>query len=222
MAVRLICFLIGFGFGSIPTGYLVARSKGIDIKHTGSGNVGTTNILRTMGRGWALMTLILDMLKCIIPVMISSLVFREQTDMHYLITLYTGCGAVLGHIFSPFLKFQGGKGIATSGGMLICLDPILAFGTIAMVFIVTGFTGYVSLGSIIAAAVVIIFHIVMIATGYTPGWWFYKQNHEPGQGAEIMIVILILAGLVLLRHRENIKRLLSGRENKVSLTGKKN
>lgn len=219
--MRTLCLLIGFLFGSIPSGYIIARSKGIDLKHTGSGNVGSTNVLRTMGRGYALLTLIMDMLKCIIPVVIMSLLFHEHTDMHYLITLYTSSGAVLGHIFSPFLKFQGGKGVATSGGMLICLDPVLALATITMVFIVIIATGYVSLGSLMACVVVIVFHIVMLFSGYIPGWWFYKQNYISNQAPEIMCVISILAIVVALRHRENIKRLIIGKENKVSLRKKR-
>lgn len=221
MWIRIVCAAFGFFFGSIPSGYLVGKYKGVDLKQVGSGNVGSTNVLRTMGRKYALLTLILDMMKCIVPVILTSIMFYEYSEMHYLITLYTGSGAVFGHIFSPFLKFKGGKGIATSGGMLICLDPILAFCTIAMVFVVTAVTGYVSLGSIIAALVVIIFHIIMILTAYTPGWWFYKQNHTLRQGPEIMCVILILAAVVLFRHRENIKRLFNGTENKVSLKGRK-
>lgn len=221
MLTRLICIMVGFAFGSIPNGFLIAKSRGVDLKHEGSGNVGSTNVLRVMGRGYALLTLILDMAKCIVPCIIMARVLRSYSDMHYLITLYTGAASVLGHIFSPFLRFRGGKGIATSGGLLVCLDPLLALCTIGMVFVVTGFTGYVSLGSIAAAVVVIIFHIVMLATGYIPGWWFYKQNHIPGQGVEIMCVILLLAAVVLYRHRENIRRLLNGTENKVSLRGKK-
>lgn len=221
MWIRFICTIIGFAFGSIASGYLIAKTNGVDLKHVGSGNVGSTNVLRSMGRKYALLTLFMDMAKCIIPVVILAFAFKTHENMHYLTTLYTGAGAVLGHIFSPFLRFHGGKGVATSGGLLICLDPILALVTIAMVFIVTGITGYVSLGSIIAVMVVVTFHIVMLATGYVPGWTFYKQNYEAGQAWEIMCIIIILALLILYRHRENMKRLLNGTENKVSFMGRK-
>ena len=108
MSMRIICLVTGFIFGSIPNGYLIARSKGVDIRHTGSGNVGTTNVLRSMGKKYGALTLLLDMAKAIVPIIIMQLFYGDVHETRYITTMYTGLGAVLGHDFSPWLNFNGG------------------------------------------------------------------------------------------------------------------
>ena len=95
MSMRIICLVTGFIFGSIPNGYLIARSKGVDIRHTGSGNVGTTNVLRSMGKKYGALTLLLDMAKAIVPIIIMQLFYGDVHETRYITTMYTGLGAVL-------------------------------------------------------------------------------------------------------------------------------
>ncbi len=201
MSMRIICLIVGFIFGSIPNGYLIARSKGVDIRHTGSGNVGTTNVLRSMGKKYGAMQLF----------------YGDIHETRYITTMYTGLGAVLGHDFSPWLNFNGGKGVATSGGVLLTTDPLLITVTLAMVFITAKVTGYVSLGSLMASVVYIAFNLFVAITGYVPGWPFYPQYFSPSHSIEIIAVALIMAGITVFRHKANIIRLMNGTENKIKL-----
>lgn len=217
MSMRIICLIVGFAFGSIPNGYLIARSKGVDIRHTGSGNVGTTNVLRSMGKKYGALTLLLDMAKAIVPIIIMQLFYGDIYETRYITTMYTGLGAVLGHDFSPWLNFNGGKGVATSGGVLLTTDPILITVTLAMVFITAKVTGYVSLGSLMASVVYIAFNLFVAITGHVPGWPFYPQYFSPSHRFEIIAVALIMAGITVFRHKANIIRLINGTENKIKL-----
>ena len=217
MSIRAVCFLTGVIFGSIPNGYLLAKSKGVDLRHTGSGNIGSTNVLRSMGRGYGALTLILDMLKSIVPVIFMQIIFKSHEDMRYLITLYTGFGAVLGHDFSPWLHFNGGKGIATSGGIIAITDPIIFIIDLVTIFGTAIVTGYVSLGSLLAASFYFIFNVIMVVNKKIPGWSIFKQNYANADAAEIILIAFLVTALAFFRHKANIVRLLNGSENKISL-----
>lgn len=221
MSMRIICLVVGAVFGSVPNGYIIAKSKGIDLKHTGSGNVGTTNVLRSMGKKYAALTLVMDMLKGIVPIIIMQLVFREQRDMRYLITMYTGLGAVLGHDFSPWLGFNGGKGIATSGGVILTTDPLIFVIDFITIFGAAIATGYVSLGSMLATVFYFVFNAVIALTGHIPGWSFYKQYYDRTHAAEIIAIAFIMSAIAVYRHKANIIRLINGNENKISLKKQK-
>ena len=116
---RIICLVVGYAFGLIESGYLYGKMNGIDIRQHGSGNSGTTNALRVLGKKAGLVVFIGDVLKTMIPCVAVRILFRDDPPMGYLLTLYTGLGVILGHNYPFYLKFQGGKGI---GKPHLCLD----------------------------------------------------------------------------------------------------
>ena len=121
---RLVCVLIGYVFGLFQTSYLYGRMKGIDIREHGSGNAGTTNTLRVLGTRAGLIVLAGDILKCILAIVISGLIFdQSHPDEIYLLKLYAAAGAILGHNFPFYLKFKGGKGIAATAGLILSFHP---------------------------------------------------------------------------------------------------
>ena len=192
----LLCiggFLLGYVFGSIPCGlWLVQAFHGIDIRNYGSGNIGTTNVFRTVGTKTAAAVLVGDMVKGILALYIISKFAADPA-----IVAITALGALLGHNYSLFLGFKGGKGVATGLGLFLYMLPwgaVAAFGVWAVIVLITR---YVSLGSIVAA-------IVAAATGW------YLQYPVP------YAVFGTLACLfVIIRHKENIKRLMDGTESKI-------
>ena len=223
MSMRMICLLIGFAFGSVPTGYLIARMQGKDLRKMGSGNIGSTNVLRSLGKFSAAMTLCGDILKALIPLWITAGVFGNSAgpDLKYIVTMYTGLGAVLGHDFSPWLHFNGGKGIATSGGTILYTDPRFFLASFATVILTAVVTGFVSLGSLMAAVVYLAAHIFILATGRYFGWpGFPAQTFGAAQRTEVLVMALVMAGLAAWRHKANIQRLLRGEENKFSFRRK--
>jgi glycerol-3-phosphate acyltransferase PlsY len=183
---------LAYLFGAIPAGAWVARYHGVDIQKVGSGNTGATNILRTLGAGPALVVAVFDVLKGGIAVWLARLVGIEG----YLLG-GVALAAVLGHNYSVFLRFTGGKGVATSFGTLLFLDPVLALLTFPVGVATMGLTRFVSAGSMIGALTAA---VVAIALG-RPMW-------------EILTVVL-LAALVFWTHRENIKRLQAGNERRL-------
>ncbi|KIQ53522.1 glycerol-3-phosphate 1-O-acyltransferase PlsY [Meiothermus taiwanensis] len=187
-----LVLLLAYLFGAIPAGAWVARYHGVDIQKVGSGNTGATNILRTLGAGPALVVAVFDVLKGGIAVWLARLVGIEG----YLLG-GVALAAVLGHNYSVFLRFTGGKGVATSFGTLLFLDPLLALLTFPVGVATMGLTRFVSAGSMIGALTAA---VVAIALG-RPMW-------------EILTVVL-LAALVFWTHRENIKRLQAGNERRL-------
>ena len=193
----LLLSLLAYLIGSIPFGLLLAKTKGIDIRTVGSGNIGATNVLRTLGKPLGITCFVLDVLKGLIPSLLFPLLgtgsagFQESFPG---IGIVFGAFAILGHNFPVFLKFKGGKGVATSAGVLLGVAPlavIIGLLTWAVVFKVSG---YVSLGSIVAALVIALI-----------GWGLY----DPVTAAALTLLSL----LTIWRHRENIHRLLKGEEN---------
>lgn len=187
-------YAIAFLIGSIPTAYWYARYfHKLDIRQHGSGNIGATNSLRVLGKKAGAIVLIIDLLKGLIPVLIAkNLGFTPES------TLMVGLFAIMGHLFSPFVGFKGGKGIATAFGVIIGFSPLAALLCVAVFGLVFYFTRYVSLGSILGVFVFLIVTLVQ-----------FQDN---------LTVQLLAAGLTVLlifSHRENIKRLLSGTESKV-------
>lgn len=186
-------FICGHICGSIPSGLWIVKALfGIDIRNYGSKNIGTTNVFRTVGAKAALLVLILDMLKGIIAVAAMNYFFANP-----LLDVITALGALLGHNYSVFLGFKGGKGVATGLGLLIYLMPKVSLGSFLVWLILVLITRYVSLGSVVAAVMTPIF-----------AWYF---GYPPAY-----IVFGGIAGLfVIIRHKENIKRLLNGTESKI-------
>lgn len=206
--VRLLCVLIGYIFGLFQTGYIYGRIKGIDIREHGSGNAGTTNALRTLGTKAGVITFIGDCLKCILAVVAVRLIFSQgYASLTPLLTVYTGLGVVLGHNFPFYLKFRGGKGIASTAGLILTLDPVLALIAFATFGAVVGITKYVSLGSLLLAAE---FLAGVIIYGFSGKW-----NLSQPQLIEMYIVAAVITAMAFFRHRRNIKSLVKGTERKI-------
>ncbi|MBR6769969.1 MAG: glycerol-3-phosphate 1-O-acyltransferase PlsY [Lachnospiraceae bacterium] len=209
---RIACLAIGYVLGLFQTAYFYGRLHGIDIRQHGSGNAGTTNALRVLGRKAGLVVFLGDVFKCAAAVGISVLLFgKSQPDMVYLLKLYAAAGAILGHNFPFYLKFRGGKGIAATAGLILSFHP--AFLLVGFVVFLGTFliTHYVSLGSLLVYAALF---IQMIVSG--------QMGLFGGADISVLIEMYVLTGLLTVmayyRHRENIIRLLKGEERKTYLS----
>lgn len=178
--------------GSVPFGLLISKAKGKDIRTMGSGNIGATNVLRCMGKPLGITCFILDVLKGFLPAFFFPILGKIDPTFGIIF----GTASILGHNFPVFLKFKGGKGVATSAGVLLGVAPLAVVIGLITWTLVFKFSGYVSLGSIIAALAVVI-------TGWTAGY-----------GPVIATALTLLGGLTIYRHRANIQRLAAGTENK--------
>lgn len=189
----LLGFVLGHVCGSVPSGlWLVQAFHGIDIRNYGSKNIGTTNVFRTVGPKTAVLVLIADAFKGILAVGIMSYLFHNP-----LLDVITALGALLGHNYSLFLSFKGGKGVATALGLLIFMMPKVAVASFGIWLVCVLLTRYVSLGSIMAAI-------------FTPPLAWYL-----GYPFAYVIFSVVAAFFVVLRHKENIHRLLTGTESKI-------
>ncbi|MHC4456820.1 MAG: glycerol-3-phosphate 1-O-acyltransferase PlsY [Planctomycetota bacterium] len=211
-----LAIIAAYLLGSIPFGLLIAKAHGKDLRSIGSGNIGATNVSRALGRKWGYFCFLLDVLKGLLPTLATMSLTRPLSTQSYAETiillwlwLAVGSAAILGHIFPIYLKFKGGKGVATSFGVALGLWPyytIAAAIAFAIWLVVVLATRYVSLASIAAS---LAFPIVLIlAILLSPTW--NLANLWPLLTAATAIPIM-----VILRHRENIKRLLAGTESKV-------
>jgi glycerol-3-phosphate acyltransferase PlsY len=192
--------------GSIPIGYLIGKSRGIDIRQHGSGNIGATNVWRVLGRNWGLTAFAFDFLKGFLPLyLLRCLSFPEANDWAVtLLLVVCGIAAILGHNYTPWLGFKGGKGIATSAGMLGALMPPVLAVALSLWIIAVLMTRTVSIGSIIAAVVLL-----------PAAAWFYWGNW-------IYLGLATLAGgLAVWRHRANIQRLRAGTESRIEFSSRK-
>ncbi|MCB5230502.1 MAG: glycerol-3-phosphate 1-O-acyltransferase PlsY [Candidatus Cloacimonas sp.] len=194
--------LIAYVMGSIPFSYLYGKIfHKIDLREHGSGNVGSTNALRVLGWRLGLLTLISDMLKGFLAVW---LVKRYFGDCSLIIP---SLAVILGHTFTIFLKFKGGKGVATSAGVFAALIPLPFILALSVFIIVTALSKYVSLGSITAALTLSIAQLVVFLT---------KGYSDP----VYLILAILVTTLIIVKHRENIGRLMKGTENKISFKSK--
>jgi glycerol-3-phosphate acyltransferase PlsY len=210
LAARFISLLIGYVFGLFQTGYLYGRSKGIDIRNAGSGNAGTTNSLRVLGWKAGLITFLGDLLKAIFAVLVAWALFHgKYPEGVKVLELYAGFGAVLGHNFPFYMNFKGGKGIATTSGMILAVTPIAAPLCLVLFILAVAVTRYVSLGSIIVVSMYLIQTIVFGQLGYL--------HLEGALLIEFYIVSACFTAMALWKHRANIGRLLHGTENKLGV-----
>lgn len=214
MTERFICLVIGYLCGMFQTSYIYGRMHGIDIREHGSGNAGTTNALRILGKKAGIITLVGDCCKCIIAIAIARLLFGESCqDIIPLLSLYAAAGCILGHNFPAVLGFRGGKGIAASVGLVLAFD-IKTFLICAVVFFFIFFTThYVSLCSIMAYIT-----FVLALIGFGQAGLF---GVDTACLYEMYAVAAGLAALAVYRHKANIDRLLHGKENKTYLKKKK-
>lgn len=194
--LRIGAMAVGsFLLGSIPIGILLAKSKGVDIRKVGSGNIGATNVSRALGAKLGSLCFFLDVAKGYLPAFFFGAMMPEQPQTWGFVF---GLIAVFGHMFSPFASFKGGKGIATGLGALLGSTPLVGWSALAVFIVVAFATRYVSLASVCAGIALIVF-------GYV-----YKS------AMPLQIAYYCLGIFVILRHRENISRLLAGTESKFS------
>ncbi len=201
--------------GSIPFGLLIAKAYGKDLRSIGSGNIGATNVARALGRKWAYLCFLLDMLKGLVPMLLGKLEIQSvaadkiSPAIGLWLWLAVGCAAIIGHIFPIYLNFKGGKGVATSLGVALGLWPyytICALFAAAIWAVVVLIWRYVSLASIAASVAFPLILISLIIL--TPKWDFVSLW-------PLVIAASVIPLMVIIRHRENIKRLLRGTENKI-------
>lgn len=211
---RLICIAIGYVFGLFQTSYIYGKLQGIDIRQHGSGNAGTTNMLRTLGTGAGAVTFIGDSLKCVAAVAVMKLIYGgSHSEILPLLSIYTAAGVILGHNFPFYLKFRGGKGIAASVGLALSLNWIITLIGAVTFFAVFMTTHYVSLGSL---TIYVGFVIELIILGQC-GLLGMEQNYL----YEMYAVAFLLMVLAFWMHRANIQRLMHGEERKTYLFKKK-
>jgi len=192
--------LLAFLSGSIPFTWLVGKARGIDLLSVGSGNPGATNLSRELGKFYGALGLILDLLKGAIPVLLTADRWAEPAPL-----FLVGAAAVFGHCYSPFLKFRGGKGVATTGGVLLAIEP-----AIALLLLGGWFIGLKSLRSVGMASVVASLTGICSAAVILAGWppllgWLVTATSSDSQ-VDLGWVLLIVSGLVLIRHRSNIQQ----------------
>ena len=201
--------------GSVPFGVLVARTRGVDLRAVGSRNIGATNVGRSLGRPWGVLVFLLDTAKGLVPTLVASLIITAapagagmSEATRNICILLVGVSAVLGHNYSVFLRFAGGKGVATSLGVALGVYPDLtypALAALAVWVVVTLTSRYVSLGSI-CAAVAFPLALVLISGGEHG----FLANDWP-----LVVCGCLLAALIIYRHRGNLLRLFNGTEQRI-------
>ena len=203
----LIVIIVAYLIGSIPFGYLIVRHKvGDDIRESGSGGTGATNVSRRAGKAAGVFTLVLDALKGVLAIVVAQLIIGEGGPSIDWLTATAAIAAIAGHIFPVWLRFRGGKGVATGVGVFLMLAPIALFVAAIIFVVVVRITKYVSLGSIVAAAMIPLF-IFMDMIFIKP-----ISNLQP-----LLVAAVAGAMLIIFAHRGNIRRLAEGTEPKFRL-----
>lgn len=203
MAVKILFVFIAYLLGAIPFGYLLIKyvfTSGEDIRDVGSGGIGATNVSRRAGLKGGLITYMLDVAKGTAAVMLMRLV----ADDNYLWIGAAAIAAIIGHIFPIFLKFRGGKGVATGVGVYLALAPLSVLSTLVVWALIVYFTRYVSLASILATAAVPLWTLLYYG-------WLMPSTHLTAH----LIVAVAGCALIVTKHHENIARLIKGTESKI-------
>ncbi len=188
---NVLLLIIAFILGSIPFGIIIAKAKGVDLKKVGSGNIGATNVLRSLGKGPAALTLLGDILKGTVVVALG-----KYIGVGLIYEGLIGVFAILGHNFSLFLGFKGGKGVATSLGVLVIYTPQAAFITLIIWLMVVILTKYSSLGA-------------LVSFGLLPLNIFLFDDKQK------VFISMIITAIIFIRHSDNIKRLINGTERRI-------
>ncbi|MCR5202355.1 MAG: glycerol-3-phosphate 1-O-acyltransferase PlsY [Lachnospiraceae bacterium] len=200
--VCLICVVCGYFIGSISTGMIIGRIKKVDLRQVGSGSTGTTNVLRTFGKIPALITFVGDLAKVIIPIVLIRVFFGGE-DYWYLLCLYYGLGAVIGHCYPFYMGFKGGKGIVVTAAIIISTShPITIISGLIVFILLVLITRYVSVGSLFVVALLLPLNTVL----------YHIHNKY---FIHMLIVSLLVTAVDYYRHRANIVRLIHGEENKL-------
>jgi glycerol-3-phosphate acyltransferase PlsY len=184
---------IGYFAGAVPFGFLIGKSRGVDVRTVGSKNIGATNVYRTVGKKWGLLAFLCDFLKGLLPTLAAAKYAGCGGDL----PVATGLACVIGHTLTVFMKFKGGKGVATAFGMMVALIPYLALSALAVFIVTVWISHYISLGSCLAAAVL------------GAAVWFGASPMS------LKVIVTLIAVFVIVKHKSNIKRLIDGCENKI-------
>jgi acyl phosphate:glycerol-3-phosphate acyltransferase len=209
--VVAVAIVVAYLLGSAPFAFLIARAHGKDLRTIGSGNLGATNLARAVGRKWGYVCFALDVLKGLMPMVVvsQSSIINHQSSIDLALWLAVGVAAILGHVFSIFLGFKGGKGVATSFGVALGLWPYFTVGALIAlaVWVATVLTWrYVSLASIcgaVAFPVALLLGILLVPSWHACRLW------------PLLVAAIAIPAMVIVRHRENIRRLLAGTESKI-------
>lgn len=201
--------------GGIPFGFLIGKMRGIDVRTVGSKNIGATNVFRTVGKKWGFLAFFLDFLKGFLPTLAASMFVAHDSSLATLgstlaphLPLLVGIMCVIGHMLTPYMKFKGGKGVATAFGMLVALIPGLVGVAFAVFAVFFALSHYISLGSCMAA--------LFLAVGV----WFPWLGCVGCRNLPQAILVTVIALFVIWKHHANIARIVTGTENKIYLFGK--
>lgn len=204
---------VGYLIGAIPFGLIVGWIKGVDVRKSGSGNIGATNVGRLLGQRYFWLVFWLDVIKGAIPVAIAGWLLydgqRDPTRLGYFMWLLVGAATLLGNLFSVYIGFKGGKGVATSAGITLGIFPyftLTALLGVAVFLVVLGIWRYISLASIVSAGA---FPVIYVLLGQWMGWDVF------GRQLPLLIFAIAVALLIIWRHRTNIARLRAGTENRI-------
>ena len=201
---RVICLAIGYVFGLFQTAFIYGKMNHIDIREHGSGNAGTTNALRVLGKKAGLIVFLGDVFKCFFAVELVRLLFKNRyPDILPLLSLYAAAGAILGHNFPFYLQFKGGKGISCFAGVMVlyCWQiSVIAFSTFIIVFLITKI---VSISSMLASLMLIVSYFILGI-----------------KDIPLLVMISLMFVLIVYKHRSNIMRLIKGEENKIDFSKK--
>jgi len=200
--MALLFPLVGYLIGAIPFGLLIGRMAGIDVRSQGSRNIGATNVSRLLGKKLGLLTLLCDCLKGFLPMSLAALALAESPSREAVVAA-TGLMAVLGHMFPIYLRFRGGKGVATGLGVFLYFSPLAILISLLVFLGTVALSGFVSAGSLLASALI-------------PLWLYLLGVSPPVVGVAVLIAVLIW-----IKHRENIGRLLQGTEKTWKKTTRK-
>lgn len=205
MQQYLICsawLLSAYLIGGIPFGFLIGKARGVDVRTVGSKNIGATNVFRTVGKKWGFLALALDMLKGFGPTYACRLAAQSSSLPDWL-ALAVGVTCTIGHMLTPYMKFKGGKGVATGAGMLFGLAPAMMGAAILVFVAFFACSNYISLGSCAAAA------FIGVAV------WFPSLGGVGCVNLPQSVLVSFIAIFIIVKHRANIRRLLAGTENKI-------
>lgn len=207
MGFRLMAVAIGYLFGLFQTGFIISNYVlHDDLRQKGSGNSGATNALRVFGVRVGVLVLIGDVLKCVICCLIFKFALKGLLgDQNELMMFYAALGVILGHCYPFYMKFKGGKGVSSFGGMVMVYDLRVMAILLSLFIILVAWKRFVSLGSICAVSG----FLIMVTLFHFLGWHAFPA----GQFPEIFVLSLIMVGLIVFGHRANIQRLLNGTEN---------
>lgn len=205
LGVLLLSAVVGYLCGSVPFGYLIGKFNGIDIRRHGSCNIGATNVTRVLGKGWGRACFVCDFLKGYLPVLAAAaMAVHSGTRGGEWVPILTAAGCVCGHMFSVFLNFSGGKGVATSIGALLALAPVAILAAVMVWLVVFFVTRYVSLASISAAIMMPLNALMLNIVGKA---WCHSSW-------PVLLLLAVVALLIVVRHHGNIQRLMAGTEHR--------